>query len=180
MNCKECPLNGGVKVFGEGCTTVDDKIIAVKEERQYDIVAVGMAPAREEVYQRRPFVGVSGQILRKHLYQMGVSDYYVCNTLLCPITEDSVVPVAVDCCRSVVEEIKGKKPKLTIVLGDLPLHILAPDLKYTIKECEGRVLPSLVGPILPLTHPAYYWRHPDQIYDFTECMRSGLRFLEGK
>jgi len=139
-----------------------------------------MAPAREEVEQGRPFVGVSGQILRQHLFQLGIFEYYVCNVLLCPITNDRLVAQAIRCCRSVVEEVLSKNPKLTIALGDLPLHTLAPDLKYTIKECEGRVLPSLVGPMLPITHPAFYWRSPDQIFDFTECMRSGIRFLSGE
>lgn len=180
MNCKECPFNKGVKVHGEGCTTIGEKVIAVKEDRQYDVVVVAMAPAREEVKEGRVLVGVSGQILRKHLYQFGVKDYYACNVLLCPITEDEGVPQAVRCCRDVVEEVKSKGPMLTIALGDLPLHTLAPDIKYTIKECEGRVLPSLVGPMLPITHPAHYWRNPAQIFDFTECMRSGVRFLHNK
>ena len=180
MNCSECPFDGGVKVPGEGCTTIDEKVIAVKEERQYDVAVVAMAPAEEECKQGRVLVGVSGQILRKHLYQFGIKDYYACNVLLCPITDDAGVAQAVKCCRSVVEEVREKKPILTIALGDLPLHTLAPDIKYTIKECEGRVLPSLVGPMLPVTHPAYYWRNPEKIFDFTECMRSGIRFLHNK
>jgi len=179
MNCKDCPFKEGTRVHGEGCITKGEKVLAVKEERNYDVVAVGMAPAREEVEQGRPFVGVSGQILRKHLFQLGIEEYYVCNVLLCPITNDRLVTQAIRCCRNVVEEVRDKKPKLTIALGDLPLHTLAPDIKYTIKECEGRIIPSLVGPLLPLTHPAFYWRNPDQIFDFTECMRSGIRFLSG-
>jgi len=180
MGCEECPFNGSKKVPGGGFTTIEDKIVEVKEERDYDIVIVAMAPAREEIEQGIVLVGVSGQILRKHLYQMGITDYYACNVLLCPITDDKSVGEAVKCCRSVIEEVWSKHPKLTIALGDLPLHTLAPDIKYSIKECEGRVLPSLVGPMLPLTHPAFYWRHPDEVFDFTECMRSGLRFMDGK
>jgi len=179
-DCKNCPFNGGVKVYGEGCITVDNKVIAVEEDRQYDVVAVGMAPARVEVEQGRPFVGVSGQILRQHLFQMDIKEYYVCNVLLCPILDDRLVTQAIRCCRNLIEEINNKRPKLTIALGDLPLHTLAPDVKYTIRECEGRVIPSLVGPMLPITHPAFYWRSPDKIFDFTECMRSGIRFLSGE
>jgi len=159
MNCKDCPFKEGTRVHGEGCITKGEKVLAVKEERNYDVV--------------------SGQILRKHLFQLGIEEYYVCNVLLCPITNDRLVTQAIRCCRNVVEEVRDKKPKLTIALGDLPLHTLAPDIKYTIKECEGRIIPSLVGPLLPLTHPAFYWRNPDQIFDFTECMRSGIRFLSG-
>lgn len=180
MRCEDCPFNGQKKVYGEGRTTINKQVVAVQEERQYDVVIVAMAPAEEELRQGRVLVGASGQILGKHLFQMGISDYYACNVLLCQITDDAGVPQAVKCCRRVVEEVKKMKPILTIALGDLPLHVLAPELKYTIKECEGRVLPSLVGPLLPITHPAYYWRHPDQIFDFTECMRSGIRFLSNK
>ena len=180
MNCIECPFNGQKRIPGEGRTTIDGKVVSVTEDRQYDVCIVAMAPAEEELRQGRVLVGVSGQILMKHLYQMGIMEYYVCNVLLCRITDDSYVAQAVKCCRDVVEEVKSKGPKLTLALGDLPLRTLAPDLEYTIKECEGRILPSLVGPMLPITHPAYYWRNPEKIFDFTECMRSGIRFLSNK
>jgi DNA polymerase-1 len=181
MNCEECPFKDSKKVPGGGFTTTPEgQVVTVVEDRNYDICAVAMAPAREELEQGIVLVGASGQILRKHLYQMGIMDYYACNVLLCPISDDKLVGDAVKCCRDVVEEVRSKHPMLTIALGDLPLHTLAPDIKYSIKECEGRVLPSLVGPMLPLTHPAYYWRHPDEVFDFTECMRSGLRFPKGE
>ena len=179
--CSECPFNGHPKVYGEGCTTVDDKVIAVKEDRQYDVVVVGMAPAEEELKSGRPFVGASGQILRRTLHQMGMKDYYVTNVLLCEITDDAAVDKARDCCyERLVSEIVSQSPKLVIALGDLPLHTLS-DTVYKIKEVEGRVIPSTMGiPILPITHPAYYWRNPDQFFDFIECMRSGIRFLYNK
>jgi len=179
MKCDECPFRG-VKIYGEGTRTEGEKILAIKEDKQYDIVAVGMAPAEEENRQGRPFVGISGQILRRTLYQMGIKEYYVCNVLLCSILDDSQVKKALECCRSVVDEVLSKKPKLTIALGDLPLHTLAPEIGYKIKEVEGRVIPSKVGPLLPITHPAYYWRHPQDFFDFLECLRPGLRFLDGK
>lgn len=180
-NCGECPFKEGVRVPGGGFhTTEEGQVVTVKEDRQYDVVVVAMAPAREEIEKGVVLIGVSGQILRKHLYQQGIMDYYACNVLLCPIIEDTDVPQAISCCRNVIEEVRSKKPLLTIALGDMPLHVLAPDIKHPIQECEGRVLPSLVGPVLALTHPAYYWRNPDKIFDFTECMRSGLRFLNNE
>lgn len=179
MKCKVCPFNNDNPVYGEGTITQDGKLIAVKEDRQWDVIGVGMAPAIEEVRQGRPFVGVSGQILRKIFFQFGIWEYYLCNIFLCPILDDSLIPQAEECCRSVVDEILSKKPKLVIALGDLPLHILA-DTPYKIKEIEGRIIPSKVGPLLPITHPAYYWRHPDEFYDFLECLRPSVKFLNGK
>jgi len=195
VRCDSCPFNEGIKVQGEGSRILETykeeiptkapgvvfkrDVVVRDNEGQYDVVIVGMAPAREEVKEGRVFVGASGQILKNTLAQMGIEEYYLCNVFLCPITEDTLVPQARECCRSVIDEIKERKPKLTIALGDLPLHTLA-DTSYTIREVEGRVIPSKVGPLLPLTHPAYYWRRPEEFFDFIECMRSGIRFIEGR
>ena len=45
MNCEECPLNGRDKVQGEGCWGNEHEPL---DPSQYDIVEVGMAPAKEE------------------------------------------------------------------------------------------------------------------------------------
>ena len=198
MNCEICPFNNQVKVFGEGTrftmemkkvpslengkkVYIEKEVKVYDREGQYDVVGVGMAPAREECYRGRPFVGASGQILRQTLQQMGVNDYYLTNVFPCSITDENLTLPALDACSTrerIVEEILARKPKLTIALGDLPLHILC-DTDYTITEVEGRILPSKVGPLLPLVHPAFYWRNPEKFFDFIECARSGIRWLNG-
>ena len=182
--CSECPYKANVvKIYGEGCITQGSQLVAIKEMRDYDVIGVGMAPAQEELSGKRPFIGASGQILRRTLYQMGVKDYYLTNVLQCPIPEgepQDVVNSARDCCKErLLEEIIARHPRLTIALGDLPLHTLA-DTDYKISEIQGRVIPSKVGPLLPLIHPAYYWGRPLDFFDFIECMRPGIRFLENK
>ena len=191
MNCESCPFNS-TKVLGEGSRIIKEYNLEEKKgnlvfkthmverdnEGEYDVVVVGMAPAREEVKEGRPFVGVSGQILRKTLEQMGVKEFYITNVLQCPITDEALVPQALKVCRPVIDEVLARRPKLVIALGDLPLHVLA-DTNYSIKEVEGRVIPSKVGPLLPITHPAYYYRRPEEFFDFIECMRSGVKFLDG-
>lgn len=193
MNCEKCPFKAGTPVEGEGSRVLKEyfeertvgtavfksKVVERDSTGKYDVVCVGMAPAREEVREGRPFVGVSGQILRRTLAQMGITEYYVCNIFLCPITDDGYISAAKSCCRDVIPEILGREPKLVIALGDLPLRILTTNLNYTITELEGRVIPSKVGPLLPLLHPAYYWRRPPEFFDFIEGMRSGVRFLNG-
>ena len=184
-NCEGCPIRGeDCKVYGEGCITQGSQLVATKDFRQFDVVAVGMAPAEEEIRNnpKRPFIGASGQILRRTLFQMGVKEYYVTNVLMCPIrTEDeSLIKEGVSRCKErLLDEIIARKPRLTIALGDLPLHTLA-DTDYKISEVQGRVIPSKVGPLLALMHPAYYWRRPLDFFDFIECMRPGIRFLENK
>jgi len=199
MNCEICPFRGQTKVLGEGTrytiskqkrpslvggkkVYVDKEIKVYDRVGQYDVVCVGMAPAREEVHQGRPFVGASGQILRQTLVQLGVAEFYLTNVFPCSISDETNTNEALECCGSkerLVEEILAREPKLVIVLGDLPLKLLCPDIDYTISEVEGRVIPSKVGPLLPIVHPAYYWRHPQDFFDFIECARSGVRWING-
>lgn len=174
--CSECPFNGQRKIFGEGSRTMDDS------EGQYDLAVVGMAPADVELRMGRPMVGPSGQVLRGTLHQLGIKAYYIANVLLCQITtdDDKLIAKAVECCKDrLIEEVLARKPKLTIALGDMPLHVFA-DTQYSIKEIEGRVIPCKVGLLLPITHPAFYWRRPNDAMDFIECMRAGVRVLEGR
>lgn len=191
--CEECPFKKN-QVFGEGSRIIGEQRIPMlskkgekiaervidlhDNEGQYDTVWVGMAPAREEVKEKRPFVGVSGQILRRTLRRFNIDNFYICNILLCPIEEDAAAQEAIKCCRDIIPEILARKPKLVIALGDMPLHYLA-DTDYSIQEVEGRVIPSKVGPLLPLTHPAYYLRNPERFPDFHEFLRPGIRFLSG-
>jgi len=87
---------------------------------------------------------------------------------------------AVKCCGDrVIEEIKAREPKLVIALGDMPLRKLAPDLGYSVTDLEGRIVPSIVGPLLVLRHPAYFWRNPREFQDFVECIDSARRFMSG-
>lgn len=179
MSCEGCPLGGQRQVFGEGSKSIGQKESTVE---QYDVVCVGMAPAKDELRLNRPFVGLSGQVLRGTLHQLGIHNYYLTNTLLCSITTetDSEIKKAVKCCYPrLLEEIQERNPKLTIALGDLPLKTLS-DTKYSIKEIEGRVIHSEVGMLLPVSHPAYYLRRPEDAMDFVECMRAGVRILEDR
>lgn len=195
MDCDKCPMKGSPRVYPEGSrvnrierplddgkgNTIGTEILEQHDnDGQYDVVVVGMAPANEEIKEGRPFVGASGKVLRGTLQQMGVGEFYITNVLLCPIEEEGTEAQALKCCGDrVIEDIKGRNPKLTIALGDMPLKKLAPHIDYSITEVEGRVIPSLVGPLLPVRHPAYFWRRPDDIFDFYECIRSGPRFLSG-
>lgn len=199
MNCDACPFNGQQKVPSEGTrytlgtvrrpilkegkkVYIDKEIKVYDTQGQYDVVCVGMAPAREECQKGRPFIGVSGQILRQTLANLDIEDFYLCNIFPCPISDDKFTEEALVACGSrerVVQEILERQPKLVIALGDLPLRILCPDIEYSITEVEGRVIPSKVGPLLPIVHPAYYWRHPQDFFDFIECARSGVRWING-
>jgi DNA polymerase-1 len=171
-------------VEGVGTTAIPDspgKMAVDRAVRPFDLVVVAMAPASEEVEKGMPMVGPSGRYLRKTLSQLGVDDYYVTNCLCCPIPNDAPVAAIREaqsrCRERLTEEITSRRPKLILALGDMPLQeFCGPD--YKVLENEGRLLMSQLNiPLVPVAHPAYYLRRPDEAFDFLECMRAGIRYL---
>lgn len=107
MTC-DCPLSGR-RVNGEG--PLDPRI-----------VLIGEAPGRIEDEQGRPFVGPSGQLLRKTLEDMGIdiTECYITNTVKCR-PPDNRTPTAVEkaACRPELDaelEATGK-PKWYVFVG---------------------------------------------------------------
>ena len=56
-NCKTCPLYGKQVVVYDTLYT----------KGECDALFIGINPGKEEAKQNKPFVGRSGQILRKHI-----------------------------------------------------------------------------------------------------------------
>jgi len=178
-NCKDCPLNGSQKVYGGWSDS---------QAQLGTVVQVGMAPAREELDQKKVFVGVSGQILKAVNLRLGYINPYLCNCLLCPIPgdwseSDPRREIALESCRErLLEDIASRNPKLIVAMGAMPLGELIGN--YSIMKVAGRVFPTentiyKIAPILPAMHPAYVWRNPEIFFDFIEEMEAGIRWLNG-
>src|SRR3989304_960993 len=171
-HCEECPLKGSPKVLGEGTSTTT----------QYNIVLVGIKPATAEVREKRVLIGWSGTLLRKTLAKMGVTDFYLTNALLCPTPEalsSSDETKAIKCCQDrLLEEVRSKGAKLVVAMGNTPLESLT-GVAYKIRSVQGRVLPGLVVPVLPVINPASLAHRSDEFYDFVDGLRSAPRYLSG-
>lgn len=181
-SCTECPLGNTPQVLGLGTRTEGTKLFAVRDDRPFDLVIVAMAPADEEMRQEMPMVGPSGQYLRKTLRLLGVDSYYITNCLLCPIKPnhtDADIRKAQQCCRARLHgEVEERHPKLILSLGEMPLQEFC-GRDYQVRENEGRLLLSDIGiPLVPVAHPAYYLRRPDDAFDFLESTRAGVRYLQ--
>ena len=190
--CDECPLRDGRigsghmdiglkkghptgPVFGEGTKPGDDSL--------YDVIFVGMAPALNELAESIPMVGRSGKLLRMTADKLGYTSYYITNCLLCMIPEeltDREQTQAIRCCHErLFEDIYSRKPRLIVTLGNMPLQALTgKDLGIT--EVQGRMLPGLIRPVLPVLHPAAVLRRTEEAYDFVDAMGSGRRWLAGR
>jgi DNA polymerase-1 len=183
-NCADCPFGDEPAVPGLGTHTEGTKLLAIRDDRPFDLVCVAMAPAEEELRMKMPMVGPSGLFGRKIFSQLGIVDYWLTNCLLCPIPRKqaddyATIQRAVECCRPRLEdEIMERHPKLILAMGDLPLQELC-GKDYAVKESEGRLLMSRLGvPLVPVAHPAFYLRRPDDAFDFIECTRAGVRYLQ--
>lgn len=170
--CSECPLNNTTKVPGEGTSTGDT----------YDVVFVGIAPAKTEVREGRPLVGWSGTLLRKTLAKLGITDFYLTNVLICQLLEDMKdkdESLAIACCKErLFEEVRSKSPKLVVAMGNIPLEALT-GVAYKIRSVQGRILPGLLCPVLPVIHPASLAHRSEEFYDFVGGLRSAPKYLGG-
>lgn len=75
QDCTNCQLGvrrqevGGAFVFGEG--------------RTGGIMFIGEGPGVEEESDGRPFIGQSGEILRKVIGKLGITEFYISNLVAC-------------------------------------------------------------------------------------------------
>jgi len=171
--CGSCPLTEQKIIPGEGTSPTNS---------HYDVVFVGIAPAKTEVEMGRPLVGWSGTLLRNTLKKLGIEEFYLTNTMLCQLLEDikgSDQSKAIECCKErLLEEVKLIDPKLVVAMGNIPLEALT-GVAYKIRSVQGRVLPGLVCPVLPVIHPASLAKRSDEFYDFVDGLKAGKSFLKG-
>lgn len=94
----------------------------VDGEGKRRVLVVGEAPGQHEDEQGRPFVGVSGQMLKDSLRKLGVElrrDCWVTNALICRPPGNKIESNKwVEYCRpNVIKVIKELKPEKIILLG---------------------------------------------------------------
>jgi len=152
LNCETCPLNGQVRVPGEG-----------PDEAQ--LVIVGECAGAQELRVGRPFVGPSGELLNNVLNQAGVnrSECYITNTVCCmeyPPRTPKAKEIA--CCRErMLDEVKSHKPKVVLALGKIAMKALL-GINRPIGDERGAIhYAEHIGAfVIPTYHPAGVLRNP--------------------
>ncbi len=148
-SCRRCPLSAGrtTVVFGEGSPTAD-------------LMVVGEGPGREEDLQGRPFVGRSGQLLDRLLFEeLGLERgaVYIANVVKCrPPGNRDPLPEEIDACRSWLEsQLDLIGPKVILTLGNFATRSLL-GTPEGIRRVRGRVYPAARPgvAIVPTYHPA--------------------------
>ena len=149
--CTRCPLSGGRTnvVFGVGDATAD-------------LMFVGEGPGRDEDLKGEPFVGRSGQLLDRVLWEelgVGRDRVYIANVVKCrPPGNRDPHPEEVASCRPYLEQqIELIEPRVIVTLGNFATRLLL-DRPGGIKQVRGRAYPYGNAAVIPTFHPSFVLR----------------------
>ncbi len=154
LTCTRCPLAAGrtTVVFGEG-------------DPHADLMVVGEGPGREEDLQGRPFVGRSGQLLDRLLFEeagLQRAQVYIANVVKCrPPGNRDPLPEEIAACRPYLDQqLELIAPRVVVTLGNFATRLLL-DTSRGITQLRGRSYsfgPGSFSPggavLLPTYHPA--------------------------
>jgi uracil-DNA glycosylase family 4 len=151
LHCTKCPLAEGRTqvVFGVG-------------DPNADLLLVGEGPGHEEDLAGEPFVGRSGKLLDRLMWEeIGLSRdrCYIANVVKCrPPNNRNPAPNEIASCRPYLEEqITLINPSVIITLGNFATRLLL-DSTDGIRHLRGSVFPFRTGHLVPTYHPAYVLR----------------------
>ncbi len=149
--CTRCPLAAGRTqvVFGVG-------------NARADLLFVGEGPGREEDLAGEPFVGRSGKLLDRLMWEeIGLTrgECYIANVVKCrPPNNRDPAPAEIDACRPYLEEqIELIDPAVIVTLGNFATKLLLQNARG-IRALRGRVFEIGARRLVPTYHPAYVLR----------------------
>ncbi len=167
--CTRCPLahTRTQVVFGVGDPTAD-------------LMFVGEAPGQQEDLLGEPFVGRSGQLLDRMVFEeMGLTRdrFYIANTVKCrPPGNRDPQPLEIEACNSWLEaQVDLIDPKVVVTLGNFAAKLLL-GTSQGITKLRGRAYPYRRGVLVPTFHPAAVLRGAG---DLAAQMRADLVRAKG-
>jgi DNA polymerase len=123
-----------------------------------DLMFVGEGPGAEEDKQGLPFVGRSGQLLDKVLFEefgWTRDRVYIGNIVCCrPPGNRDPEPDEIAACNEWLErKLEMIQPKVVVTLGNFATKLLL-QTKDGITKVRGRTYPFRTGVLIPTFHPA--------------------------
>lgn len=151
--CTLCPLYATARnlVFADG-------------DPNPGFVVVGEAPGADEDAQGLPFVGRSGQLLRKTLAEAGMppASVFICNILKHrPPDNRNPLPAEIEACTPhLMKQLQIVRPKIILTLGNFSTKFLLAT-ERGITQMRGRTHESPLGwTVFPTFHPSAVLRNP--------------------
>ena len=140
------------------------------------VMFIGEAPGADEVEQGKPFVGMSGRMLRSAIEDAGLStdDVFITNTICCRPFGNKFPTDAgpIECCieNHMFDQIEFLRPRIIVsVGGQAHKHVRGSTVGIT-KACgeweDWEVIPDeWTVRYLPTLHPSFCMKGPDDRYD---------------
>jgi DNA polymerase len=145
--CTRCPLarTRTQVVFGVG-------------RPDADLMFVGEGPGEQEDLQGEPFVGRSGQLLDRLMFEeMGITrrDCYIANVVMCrPPGNRDPLPEEIAACRPHLEaKVEIIDPRVIVTLGNFATRVLLGTTEG-ITRVRGRTYPAGRRVFVPTYHPS--------------------------
>lgn len=145
--CTRCSLAGGRTqvVFGVG-------------DPRAELMFVGEGPGRDEDLKGEPFVGRSGQLLDRLVWEeLGLrrDRFYIGNVVKCrPPNNRDPLPAEIAACRPWLEaQLDSVDPAVVVTLGNFATKLLLATTDG-IRTVRGRTYPFRRGVLVPTYHPA--------------------------
>lgn len=146
------------------------------------LMVIGEAPGAEEDKSGKPFVGRSGQLLRKLLHEAGHSDAYITNMMFWRPPENRT-PTKQELATTlpfVWRHIEIVKPQKILLVGNVPTQTLL-GTKIGITKLHGTEQVIKINghnyPAMPVYHPAYLLRNRSKIPEFSAALARLGSFL---
>ena len=153
---KTLPLKSNL-VFGEG-------------NPDCEVLFIGEAPGRDEDIQKRPFVGRSGQLLRKSIRELGwkETNVYITNIVKRrPPENRDPSPEEIEKYKPyLTQQIEIINPKIIVPLGRFSMNYFLPLAKIT--RDQGKLFRAGNRHVVPMLHPAAALRSTGMMDDFQE------------
>jgi len=155
--------------------------------KKADVAIVGEAPGATEIARKKPFVGASGQLLRKALSLVGLpsaDNIFITNAMLCKPPTGKLIKkgAVVNCRKRLLRELQQVQPKVIIALGNTAMHTLTDRFDLKITKEQGRVLDSSIllldCKIVPAFHPAAILRDGSKYRHFLASLRRAKEVLQ--
>lgn len=156
---KSLPLFANL-VFGEG-------------NPDCQVLFIGEAPGALEDELIRPFVGRSGQLLRKCIREIGwkEEDVYITNIVKRRPSENrDPLPKEIEAYQPyLTRQIGIIKPAVIVTLGRFSMNYFLPEAK--ISRDQGKLFTTEYWQIFPMLHPAYALRGTRAMRTFKESFK---------
>lgn len=169
-SCISCPLH-------------QNRINAVPGEGPVGapVAFIGEAPGADEDRQGRPFVGRSGQLLRKTIRESGWTEdeVFIGNVLKCrpPDNRDPQETEVAACRHYLYAQLALIQPRLIVTLGRHSMYLLI-DPKLKITQVRGQHIRKSGLLFLPTFHPSAVLRDNNLLPDFRHDLAKARKLSE--